>query len=1050
MEIKKRVQEITQKIQGIFLGNTIYQTTNYFENKEFVSEYLQDKFKLIDNYFENYEVDKVQNTLNDISLKKDKVSEKAEIILLKYQALVYVAKGDEVNLNSIVEKLKRINESKSALQEIKFNIAIKNKSYDIFNELKAEWVKENKDDKLININEIKFLFLACKYKEVIEKYDLSKYKNDKEIMNIFAISLSVEGRYEESNSILEDLKSDSEEYKLSWIFNKVKGFFSNVNYLSDVDDINELKQFTDEINCIQKEKLNKLQIKQLHIMYLQLLFFTDGVYAKEEFENIQKNYKNDYEINIIGVDILEKNSMVEEAEKLAEETLKIQKSEVIVYKILTIKSKNKKWTDVISIYNSNKSEIEDKDGICRYLYGMALIMQYGEECAYKLMKNELSEECISDLLLLAMINKNNIKKCNEYLDKICSKADNNDLTRIDASNLYIQIGNIEKAYSCLEEGAINKKIIFRQLLTLSIKEKYNYSNTLEIYRKVYISSNSIDNDMYYIAAQLKDFRLAYCISKKLFESLGNEYWTNEYIRMKLMNDDFDKIETLVKNIENSNKSEYIITAAEVYNYLENYHRADELCYKAFYYIEECSNKLDILIRINVISFKISSDNNREEESNRVNIDDIAILRDSESNILKVCLNGEIYYQDNRNIMDVIHIKMNNSLWGQLIGKNKNDLIQVNDVEYKIIDIVNKKNFMYRTAFQARIDNGEEEGIKKISIKGNSENDLDLDGMKEEIANSNKRAQRVLDMYLNQENRIGVPVYCIRNEKESIKELLESLMYSNDGRIIAGNPKVVLKDEKVVLSLLSVIILEINNLLDDFLKYYDVYIGEKLIQVLNDILKSILAKFTKKETSLYLIDNNIFIDEKDEKYKRKRIEFYQNIINKLSKAKVIDKSIIDSSLFRMSDVIVKDVDMQAIEIANDLNAVLFIDDSFTSLLANVVYKDLRISNFGGFVSTCIIFENYDKYITVVKKLVKEKYQYVFDLKALIALVFYLNVRNKKNRDKFTKFINVLLENDINEYYERILRYICLSICFKSKSYALMKTRVDIIMSCINNK
>lgn len=306
------------------------------------------------------------------------------------------------------------------------------------------------------------------------------------------------------------------------------------------------------------------------------------------------------------------------------------------------------------------------------------------------------------------------------------------------------------------------------------------------------------------------------------------------------------------------------------------------------------------------------------------------------------------------------------------------------------------------------------------------------------------------MYLNQEKGIGVPVYCIRDEKESLKELLESLMYSNDGRIIAGNPRVILKGEKVVLSLLSVIILEINNLLDDFLKYYDVHIGKKLIQVLNDILKSVLTKFTKKETLLYLIDNNLYIDEKNEEYKRKRIEFYQNIIDKLNKAKVLDKSIIDSSLFRRSNVTVKDVDIQAIEIANDLNAVLFIDDSFTSLLANVVYKGLRISNFGGFVSTLIIFENYDKYITVAKKLVKEKYQYVFDLKALIALIFFLNVSNKKSRDKFTEFINALLENDINEYYERILRYICLSICFKSKNYVLMKIRVDIIMSCINKK
>ncbi|WP_298126047.1 PIN domain-containing protein [uncultured Clostridium sp.] len=1056
MRFKLALSQIGQKISGLFFfNNTIEQKLNCFENEEIIDDYFKDKFLLIENHFNNNEIEEVENILNDICLKKEKFNSDVEISLLKYKALIYLIKNDNNNMEIIVEKLKKMNGSKYALQEIKFNLAIRKGDYYIFNELKEEWLLDNKDIKKININEIKFLFLSRQYKKVIEKVDEDIYKSNKDIMNILAMSLSFEGRYDEAENIINEIKVDSDEYKLSWIYNEFNKYFSKIKYYGDVEDIDTLVTYVEEINKINKINLNKQQIKQLDILLLRGLYFTNVSEAEKKFRKLQENYKDDFEISILGIDILEKVNKSDEAEKIAEYILNLRKDITIIYRILIIKSRKEKWKEVIDIYNSNNGKVDDIEGLCRYLYGLALIEIYGTQIAYKIMKYEICENTTLDLLLLARINVDNKEKCEQILDDICNRVDSTDLIRIDICDLYLNINNYKKAYICLKEGAHIKNIFLKKLITISIEKEYNYQDILDIYHKRQDLQNNtyINSNIYYIALKLNNYRYAYYISEKIYKAENNSFWINEYIRMKLINEEFEGLESLVKLIDNINQSEYIITAAEVYAYFQDYQRSNELSYRAFYYLDKCNNKIDILNRINAISLKLfnleSSEKANEKNKDKVKLNDIVTLKNKDNYILKICLNEEIYYQKDKCIMDINHIKMNDILWIELMGKSVGDTLKINEVEYKVTNIINKISYMYRIAFQNRIDNSEGDEIKQISIQGNSKEQLNLDEMKNVLRESNKKVENVIDMYMKQENGIGVPVYFIRNDKELLKELLESLMYSKDTGIIAGKSVVVSRNSKVVLTLVSIIILELNSLLDDFLNFYDVYIGDRVINEIDNIIKILVSKYNKKDISLYLIEDKLVVDEKNKDYKIKRINFYRGILSKLEKATKIEKSIVNSALFIMPEVLVKSFDIQSIEIANELKASLVIDDYFYARLAQSVYNNIDIFNTGGFVAT-MVCENYNKYIKLAEKLIVERYQYVFNLETLAHLLLNMKVDTKKSRDKFIKLINKLLENDINGYYQSVLRDICLILCFKLKIYQIVRRKIDIIMNCVNLK
>ncbi len=1047
---------LIQRISSILnIGNTFNQKINCYENEEIVEEYFRDKFKEFDKYLNDDDIDSLENSINNLEDKKENYPENVEKKILKYRAYIYLKKDDTQELDRIIKKLEKIKNSKKELQEIKLNIAIVQDNEELFIKLKDEWIKDKKSSDLVKENEIKFLFFTGKYSDTIDEFDYEKYKDNSEILDMLGESLTEEKRYEESEHILSLIKNNSDKYNLAYIVNKVKKYFDGVSYISDVKNIDMLKEYINELDSINKNNLYKPQQELVNLIYLQLYYFVDSKEAEELLNKLRINNENDFCLNSVGIDILEKNNKLEKAKELALLAVESNINELILNKLLRVLYRLGKWEELKDIYSANKSNIDDKYGFCMYFYGLSLKNLYGEECTLKILEKELDHENIMHLLLLAHLNEKNLDICNEYLGKICMKVDEDDLILIDVCNIYLQLNDYQRAYKCVLTGSKKNKEFFKKLIevTLKGKMKCNYYTLIDIHIKNYSEeiNSYIDTNMYYISIESNNYRYAYYIAEKLYEDMGNEQWTNEYIRMKLINDDYDNLDIMVKEIEHINKSEYIVTAAEVYCYLEEYQRADTLCYKAFYFLNESNNQEDILIRINRISLKIVDDVQYYEDNDKVSFDDVIILSHI-NDIIKICLNREKCYQTNEVRMDEInHIKTNNQMWIEIIGKQKGDIIKIGGDEYRINDIVNKKNYMYRKCFTAMIDDAEKSEFKGISINiDSSDEEPNFDEVKKVIKSSNERLQNLINMYIKPSEDIGIPIpiYCIRNEMESVKDIMESLMYSSTEGIVAGNPTMIEKGEKVVLSFLSAILLEDNNLLDDFLRYYDVYIGSRLIKELDDIIKKLISKFNKEDISLYLINNELIYDKKDEKYKKMRIEYYQNIIKKLNNsAHIIEKNIFSSELLRMSEIVVKSTDIESLEIAKDIKATLFIEDSFNVLLDKVIYSDIHISNTGGFISINLC-ENYEKYICFAEKFLKAKYRYVLNLKSILYLFIFRSIYNKKNRDKFKYFISLLLKNDIDKYYYSILKHICLITTFKSKQYVCYKEKIDIIMNAIN--
>ena len=260
--------------------------------------------------------------------------------------------------------------------------------------------------------------------------------------------------------------------------------------------------------------------------------------------------------------------------------------------------------------------------------------------------------------------------------------------------------------------------------------------------------------------------------------------------------------------------------------------------------------------------------------------------------------------------------------------------------------------------------------------------------------------------------------------------------------MGGVPNIVREKTKVTLTLVSTVILAKFNLLKDFINYYDVYVGGYLIRQIEKILNEYTASYNERELSVYLIDDKLYRDEKDEKYKKIKINFYRGILNELNKVMILNKDIYENcELINVSEDYLK--------IAKELQATLFVDDTFTENVFKAYYKNIKTSNVAGFLNS-ILFKDYKEYSKILEILIKYKYIYVFDSVSLANIIIKFQINKHSDSNKFKKIIKLIIDNDIDGYYKEILIYICLKLTFIYKLYSLYKDKIDIIMKCTNNK
>lgn len=1046
--------KMMQSIKGIFIkGNTIIQ--QLYKNEKLIDEYMGKVFEEIDELFENQEYEIIEEKINDIYRKKqDRFNDKLEMGLLKYNCLLALIRNQDKKLDELVSELGQYGESTEEFILVKFNIAIFNKDNTLFDKLKINWKKEGVSQDIIDNNEIKFLYLTKQYEILISKFNDEEYLINPGFRIYVAKALAGINKFEEAKKTLEEIKDDNDESRLEYVLWLIIPLFIKPRYLEE--STNEEKLVFNEcleiMERIEISRLNKSQLKMFTYYKLQILLFNNKKSALDEIDNISEQFYNDIEFSVLKINIYNINSKYEKANEICDFLLDrlVDKEDIIscIESIVNIKLLMKKWDDIIEIYNKYRKNVSENQFIF-YSYGISLIELYGEEHSSKIIEKECKTKGVLISLIFA---KNNIKtpnKCEMYLNEAVDYVEKHELILLDIIKVYEEIGKYQNAINILEESYKYDIRFFKKYISIVVNKNIDgkYINILDIYKNNYSNqcNEYVDSNVYIMCVKNENYRYAYHIASKLFKYKGNSYWRNEYVRMKLLNKEFNNLKEFAEVLNNESDPEFLITAGEAFLKLGEFDKVEELVYKVAYDIEN----IDISCAIRITNLLLESSetketelNSFEERSKKVELNDIVILEDKLGVELKVCLNKEICYRSNMLKFGCLHIDEKCDLWIDLLGSNVNDVIEYKSREYKVREIVNKINYIGRICFQKRITDNIE-NLETIKI----DKDDDLADLKKKLKEGNDARQKCVDLYMNKNNNTGIsiPINIISHEILKLEDVIEYLLLNKDTRFITGIPSIFKKGDNIVLTVLTVLFLDKYDLLDDFIKYYNVYIPSSMISMFEDIINNLIMNFDKKESYLHYVEDNIIFDEKDESYKKIRIKKYKRILETLKKSTIISMNFSESILLDIPEHFLFTADIEALEIAKNENMIVFVEDKFLYSICSQLYK-IPVTNTGGFINA-ILFNDFKRVWNIVERLIKGKYEYFFDYKTLSLLIINYRLESKKSIKKFDNIISLILENDLDDVYKENLKNVCRQVVYL-RLYPVMKVKVDIIMNKIN--
>ncbi|MCC0727660.1 hypothetical protein KGF51_14730 [Clostridioides sp. ZZV14-6045] len=1048
-----------QKVNGLILsGNTIIQESNTYKNEKIVDEYMKDKLDEIESLFDRQEYEEIEDKINYIYRKKqDRFSEAVERKLLQYNCFLALLTNKQERLSEYFKELEAYGDKTAEFLNVKFNIATFSQSDSIFKELKSTWESLDMDSSKIDSNEIKYLYFSKQYDVLIERFNNEKDLDAPEIKLYVAKSFIKIEKFDEAEKLLFEIKEKGDTYKAEYILCKALSVFSIDRELGELTE-GEKVVFSDCIEKIKNINLEKLEFNQFReISYykLQMILFSDKSLALEEITNLSDKFEKDTEFYVLKINIFNLNGKYEEADKICKYLLETNGNiNIYISSVINNCLCMENWSKVKELFIKYRDYLENID-FAFYAYGFSLLNLHGEEYTNNVIEKECKIEGNLIDFLRAKANSKNKEKSEFYLDKIVDNTKNKDLILLDVADEYMNMDNTEKSLAIVKENSIyDIRFLKRYIAIATSKNRKEYfDDILDIYMRCYIDTYNeyVERGIYSIYIKKKLYRGAYFIAKKAFNNTKKLYWLNELTRMKLINKELNDLKEFADILNNEKDLQYLMTASETYLKLGEVTKARELSYKIAFNMNNMD--IDSAVRICqvLLSNEIQNSSDFEEHKDlikQVELDDVIILKSGKEE-LKVCLNKEVFYRINDIRFGCLHINMNEGLWIELLGSKVKDEINFKQKEYKIIEIVNKYDFLTRSCFNIRVKE-KDDNIKMLSINEkdlieNTDNDL-IRELQKDLDNLNKR----LDGYSGKDKSMGgfeLPINYLLPQIKNVNGNIDYLLKDKNLFFKSGMSNIIEKGSKVVLTMVSTLLLSKVNLLDEFMSYYDVYVPRRLIESIEDTISELTIDFSNKSLKIYSIEEKLVFFEKDQKEKKIELKNFNKIIESLKKGKIISKDIYIKHYVSVPEQAMFSADMEAFEISKAEDTSIFIDDKFTCLLYSTIHSQRR-SNMAGFINS-ILFNDFNKYWKIAEQLIKSKYEYFFNYIDLGTLVFNLDVGTRNNMKKFRDIFKIILRNDINGFYTSLLKQICINVTFRLKLYPEYKVKIDVIMDIISN-
>lgn len=392
---------------------------------------------------------------------------------------------------------------------------------------------------------------------------------------------------------------------------------------------------------------------------------------------------------------------------------------------------------------------------------------------------------------------------------------------------------------------------------------------------------------------------------------------------------------------------------------------------------------------------------------------MTLKNETNSKVKNIVIEDDIFYEENRKMLNVEIIRSTSDLGLELINKKVNEEIIYNKEKYKILKIKDKYTFFSHICFE-KIGR-----TSDIEIFETSEENIDefVEKLKQKLIEIQKSTDERLDIY--QESR-SIPLstyFSAEKTAEDYAKIINTLLSEKERVFYAGEPKEINVEKGFIIDLTSIIVLALFDKLDVFTQQLceNIYITTSLKNKVKYYYESLLRKQDQKERTIGVIrkEDGTQMLAMNEMEINERIKFWNDIYKCINKFKVED---IESAKDEIWDIERKDcldkVQFDLIELAKQKNLPYICDDLLIRKIVGGVYK---IEHTNSIVLIEYLYRNnYDKYIDTIIRLAQCNYIYaVYNGKYIgnIFLYLYQNY-NKETKLKVEEILKELLKTKLS--------------------------------------
>lgn len=622
---------------------------------------------------------------------------------------------------------------------------------------------------------------------------------------------------------------------------------------------------------------------------------------------------------------------------------------------------------------------------------------------------------------------NDMDKAEAYLQKAVDLlVYDNEPMRLLLTETCLKLGHLDLAIEVLTPFIKYSESAQKQLIHIlsTSDEKAKIESAENILDEILARGNT-DQYYYYKRAELRfnagDYKGALVDYEKVFEANPNEDSAYNVAVVKLRMSDISMLEVYIPYLEKGTEPRFIMMLSHINGVLKR-GGSLKLAYKA---LHRLGNKFDERIYLGYIRLIFPPNRSHDKESielERVENDTVVFLQNG-SEINFICIDAEIglIEHEGETSFTCKHYTANHYNAILLRGVTRGSEVVLDGTTFVVNKIMNKFVFAFQYCLNTFIKNCPKSPYLSSIQMSNDDPITPLIPMLERLR---KHEQLIFEQYNNIDNGVGLPLSVFDiGLPERYAGTITNILNKPDQAFYAGPISFVdLNSKPVIVTLSSIVLLNILGKIDLLHNLNNIYIPASLVETVNRIFDKTTTEDVRSVGSIGMgEDGRPVYNQSTEESKLLITDFWRKILIELNHFH-IERNIpsLRKEFYRKD--ILGCFDLDAISLTNNLDGILLCDDDFIRNFSKACFASLTNVNSITLINQ---FADTDTLFSLLVTLTKARYLYCISPEIMIKMVEVLNdsqpiIGEGTNFDKFKDIIKNLCIPSLFKIYFPIFR------------------------------